>query len=152
MIESSGTPRSFTARGTCANPERVWQRWTDPQSWQEWDKGLTGASIVGEFRAGATGTIVGLDGRRSRFVVDAVDPGRSVRWHVPLPGAWMRLVRTLDRTDAGHLVTHHVQFTGLLSPLWARLLGRRFQPLLGPSVAALIALADAPTPADRPHG
>lgn len=145
MTETSGTWRDFEARTTCAEPGRVWQLWTAPHTWGEWDRGLAAARLDGEFRAGAVGTIVGLDGRESRFVVDHVDPGRSVRWHVPLPGARMELTRSLDAEGPRRRLTHRVRFTGPLSRPWGWLLGRRFKPMLGPTVDALVALAERPT-------
>lgn len=145
MAEVSGTDGDFEARAACAEPERVWRLWTTPATWGQWDRGLTSARLDGEFTAGASGTIVGRDGRRSRFVVDQVEPGRSVRWHVPLPGARMELTRSLLGEDRRE-VRHGVRFTGPLRVLWARILGRRFRPVLGPTVDALVALAGQSTP------
>lgn len=139
MIEVEGSRRDFRASGPVGDrAAEVWHRWTTPGTWSGWDRGLRGAELPGPFVAGARGTLVGLDGRRSRFVVDEVDPGRRVRWHVPLPGARMDLTRTI----ADGVAEHHVRFRGPLAPVWAAVLGRRFRPLLGPTLAALLADTD----------
>jgi hypothetical protein len=135
MTTVEGSPRDFRA-GTPVgdHAERVWQLWTTPSTWSTWDRGLRAAALDGAFTAGATGTVVGLDGRRSRFVVDEGDPGRRTRWHVPLPGGRMELVRTLGDGRA----EHRVRFTGPAAPVWAAVLGRRFRPMLGPTLDALL--------------
>jgi hypothetical protein len=133
-MQVDGDRRGFRARAACPDPDAVWRRWTDPATWGEWDRGLRSASLDGPFVAGASGTVVGLDGRRSRFVVDEVVPGERVRWHVPLPLARMELERTL----ADGAAEHRVRFTGPAAAVWARVLGRRFRPLLGPTVEAVV--------------
>ena len=63
---------------------------------------------------------------------------------VPLPGAAMTLTCTLGTgtpAPVGHLVT----FTGPLGRLWSWLLGRRFPPLLGPTVDAVAGARDEAT-------
>lgn len=137
MTDVEGGTRGFSARARCAHPEAVWRLWTTPSTWADWDRGLRSAELPGPFTVGATGTVTGLDGRRSRFTVDAVDPGRTTRWHVALPGGRMELTRLLDD---GH-VEHRVGFHGPLAALWAAVLGRRFRPLLGPTLDALLARA-----------
>lgn len=133
-MEVDGGTREFRARAACPDPEVVWRRWTDPATWGEWDRGLRSAELDGPFVAGAAGVLVGLDGRRSRFVVDEVDPGRRVRWHVPLPLGRMELERTLG----GGVAEHRVRFAGPAAAVWARVLGRRFRPLLAPTVEAVV--------------
>lgn len=144
MTEVRGGWRDFQARAACTEPDRVWWLWTTPDTWRTWDKGLTSAHLEGAFRVGAVGTVVGLDGRRSRFVVDEVRIGELVRWHVPLPGGRMTLTRSLVGDD-GRQVVHRVRITGPLSAAWGLLLGRRFKPLLGPPVDDLVTLAQQPT-------
>ena len=140
---ASGTPRDFRADAPAHDPDLVWRRWTTPSTRARWDRGLSAASLAGEFLPGARGTITGLDGRVSDFVVIAVDDdgdvggggSRRVEMHVPLPGARMVLVRTLLDGTA----EHRVRFAGPAAPAWGLLLGRRFRPLLAPTVAAVVA-------------
>ncbi|HXV94255.1 MAG TPA: SRPBCC family protein [Pseudonocardia sp.] len=133
MVEVSTLPRGFAARTTTADPEAVWRRWTDPGTWGSWDLGLRSAALDGEFAPGAQGMITGTDGRRSRFTVREVEPLRRTVVAVRLPAAEMVLTRTLDPgPQAG--VEHRVSFTGPLGALWSAVLGRRFRPLIGPTV------------------
>lgn len=137
MTPTEGSWRRFTARARCDRPDEVWHLWTTPSTWGEWDRGVRSAELTGPFATGATGTLTDLNGRRSRFTVDEVDAGRSTRWHVVLPGGRMELTRLLDD---GH-VEHRVRFHGPLAPVSAATLGRRFKPLLGPTVDALLTTA-----------
>jgi hypothetical protein len=142
MAQRSGTTKDFRAWDVTRHPDDVWRLWVSPDTWGTWDRGLRSGQLDGPFADGVTGTIVGLDGRRSRFVVDRVEEGRGVEWHVPLPGAAMRLSRTLQpQPEGAWRVEHRVHFTGALATVWAALLGRRFRPMLAPTVDALIAAA-----------
>jgi hypothetical protein len=140
MTAVEGSARDFRASAPVGDrADQVWQLWTTPSTWASWDRGLREAALDGAFATGATGTIVGLDGRRSRFAVDEVDPGRRTRWHVALPGGRMELVRTL----ADGRAEHRVRFRGPAAAAWAAVLGRRFRPLLGATLDALLLAANA---------
>ncbi len=130
-------PRGFAASTTATDPELVWRRWTDPATWGDWDRGLRSAELDGPFKPGARGTIVGLAGRRSRFTVCSVEPRVRVVIDVPLPAAVMVQTRTLQQGSPGR-AEHQITFRGALAGLWVRVLGRRFRPLLGNTVNAVV--------------
>jgi hypothetical protein len=111
----------------------VWHRWTTPATWGSWDHGLRSATLDGAFHVGATGRLVDLSGRSSRFTVRTVEPGRVCVVDVPLPSAVLRLTRT---SDAG-LARHEVAFAGPAAPLLALVLGARFRRLLRSTVPAV---------------
>jgi hypothetical protein len=146
MIEVEGGARRFFAEGSTTRADRVWQLWTNPQTWGEWDLGLRSASLTGPFAPGAVGRIVDLSGRSSRFTVEDVSPGTGYRYRVALPGARLVLTRTLRAAgaDPSSMVTvrHEVAFAGLLGGGWALLLGRGFRRQLGPTVERVLAAAD----------
>lgn len=99
-----------------------------------WDRGLRSATLDGDFVAGATGRLVDTAGRTSRFVVAEVDgQARRCVVDVPLPGAVLRLTRTLQDDVARHEVT----FTGPAGPVFALLLGGRFRRRIGPTLSAV---------------
>ncbi|RFU22833.1 SRPBCC family protein [Geodermatophilus marinus] len=145
MAETRQLRRGFAAVATTEDPGEVWRRWTEPATWGTWDRGLRRAELDGPFVPGARGVITGLDGRRSVFMVREVVPGQRVVVDVPLPGAAMTLTRTLG-TGAPTPVEHRVTFSGLLGGPWAAVLGRRFRPLLGPTVDAVAGARDGATP------
>ncbi len=137
-MTTEGTNGDFSGRVEAPDRDEVWRRWTTPATWGSWDAGLQSAEIDGPFTAGATGVITGLDGRRSAFAVVAVEPGREVRWEVPLP---LRSRMALTRTLAGGYAEHRVQFLGAGAKIWAAVLGRRFRPLMRPTMLALVSPA-----------
>lgn len=143
MTEVAGSLRSLTATAGTTRPDEVWRLWTTPATWGSWDGGLRSARLDGPFRPGARGEVVDRRGRRARLTVAAVDPGRRCEVHVALPGARLRLTRTLGEEVGGTAsVRHEVDVTGPLGLLWALVLGRGFRRLLGPAVDALVALAE----------
>ena len=136
MAETRPLRRGFAAATTTQVPDEVWRRWTDPTTWGSWDQGLRSARLDHPFEPGARGVITGLDGRRSGFVVREVVPRHRVAVEVPRPGAAMTLTRTLGAGRPAP-VAHAVRFTGRLGGVWSVLLGRRFRPLIGPTVDAV---------------
>lgn len=81
------------------------------------------------FVLGAKGTIV-AEGRRSKFTVVALTPGKSytIKTKLPLGGLYVR--RLFEETAEGNTITHEVWFRGVTSGLFARALGRDFRVML----------------------
>ena len=72
---------------------------------------------------------------------------------VRLPAAGLVLERTVRLADdqaPPTMIRHEVRFVGLLGPLFAVLLGRRFRELLPPTLEALVRLTDEPSPVNEP--
>ena len=141
MAEVSGKPTKFQATAKATDLDRVWSLWTDVDSWPTWDLGLTKASIDGPMTIGARGTIVGQNNRASRFEVIKIDPGKSFVFAIRLPGGRMILIREIDEEN----ITHRVMFTGISKSIFGALVGRPNMELIGPSVDAVIELAERKT-------
>lgn len=125
--------RTFGATTTTLHPDVVWLRWTDPRTWGDWDLGLRGAEVDGPFAAGSRGSLTGLDGRRSAFVIREVRDRELTVVDVRLPAAVMVLRRMLG-SGSPATVEHRVTFEGPLAALWSVVLGRRFRPLIAETV------------------
>lgn len=126
-----------------ASPGRVWQVEADPTCWHLWDTGLQKAEAARPLQHGARGTLTDRDGRRSRFVVEAWEPGRSYTIRIPLALSSMYLRRSLEAAEGGTRIRHEVYFKGFTAGLFARLLGRRFRPMLPETLQRLKALVEA---------
>lgn len=144
----TGTMTAFGATTSTTRPDRVWQLWTEPASWGDWDRGLSSASLEGPFEPGARGRLHDTSGRASPFVVEEVDGGRRCRVRVRLPAASLVLERSLlpSYAHSETLVRHDVRFAGPLGPVFAVLLGRRFRRLLPPTLDALVRRAEGTGP------
>lgn len=109
-------------------PEEVWWRWTEVETWHEWDTEVASAALEGDFNLGAKGNLKPKTGPGSSFTITELTPQQSYTFTTQLPLAKLHVKRSFsaDRTA----FTHEVSFTGLLAPLFGRLLGKRFQAVL----------------------
>lgn len=135
-----GTNREFSFTVPTTNPDRVWELWTTPSTWQEWDKSLKSASIQGKMSLGSVGQIVPLSGPKSTFSVVSFEPKKSYAFETRLPGAVLRVERlfNVDRTE----FTHRVSFSGLTAGAFARMFGPGFRAALPSTMRGLKSLSE----------
>lgn len=121
-------------------PEEVWQRWIDVGTWHEWDTEVKKASLEGDFELGAEGTLTPKTGPETSFVVTDFVPGQSNTFTMALPLCKLHIQHA--SSDDKKSSTHEVCFEGLLAPLFALLLGRRFRKVLPDVMANLRELTE----------
>lgn len=126
-----------------APPAQVWQVETDLARWPLWDTGLLRAEAATPLQQGVRGIMTDRDGRRSRFVVYAWEPGRGYTIRIALPLGAMYLRRSLQEVPGGTRIHHEVFFKGISAGLFARMVGRRFRSLIPETLQRLKALAEA---------
>ncbi|MEL7534204.1 MAG: SRPBCC family protein [Bacteroidota bacterium] len=115
---------------TDAAKEAVWQVWTEVENWQDWDSGLQSASLDGAFTAGAKGTILSLEGRKSRFKVVEYVEGQSYTFKTNLPLGALYVRRSFSEQEGQLRFTHEVWFQGLSAGLFAKMFGPKFRAVL----------------------
>ncbi len=115
---------------TTAEPEKIWDIWTDVPNWNTWDTGLKDASITGPFQLNAKGTIVSLKNRTSKFKVVHFEKGKSYTFKTRLPFSALYVKRYLEVRDGFTYFTHEVWFTGLTGGIFAKRFGPEFRRLL----------------------
>ena len=115
---------------TTAAATSIWTIWADVSRWAEWDTELDSARLEGDFRLGATGKLTPKKGPQSKFVISQLVDGESYTFTTQLPFCKLHVARFLCRQDSGTSFTHEVSFDGLLSVVFAKLLGKRFQLVL----------------------
>jgi len=135
-----GTNCDFRFTVPTSNPDGVWDLWTRPSTWAQWDRGLRSASLEGVMALGSVGRIVPLSGPASSFTVVAFDPKQSYAFETRLPGSVLRVERSFDaaRTE----FTHRVTFSGLTAGAFARMFGPGFRQALPPTMRQLQALSE----------
>ncbi|MEM1320100.1 MAG: SRPBCC family protein [Bacteroidota bacterium] len=127
---------------TSASPATIWSIWTDVPNWQQWDSGLKAASLEGDFKLKARGTIVSLEGRKTKFKVVAFEPGRSYTFKTNLPLGGLYVKRSLEEKDGKTMFTHEVWFKGLTGGLFAKRFGPKFRELLPEAMAQIKSIAE----------
>ncbi|MEL7148520.1 MAG: SRPBCC family protein [Bacteroidota bacterium] len=114
-----------------ADASKIWQIWTDVSNWKSWDKGLRDAFLAsGDFGLSASGTIIALNGQKSKFTIVAYQQGRSYTMKTRLPFGSLYVRRFLTTKDGIVTFTHEVRFAGLSAGLFAGLFGRKFRIML----------------------
>lgn len=142
--KAPGSNRDFSFTVATENPDQVWELWTTPATWGQWDRGLKSAEMDGPMALGSVGRIEPLSGPSSSFTVVAFDPKQAYAFETPLPGAALRVERSFnaDRTA----FTHRVRFTGLMAFFFASSFGPGFRRALPPTMRTLEALAAEQAP------
>ena len=115
---------------TSATPESIWRVWTDVTNWKAWDSGLKDAFLDEPFKLYATGTIVSLEGRKSKFVITEYVEGESYVMKTKLPLGSLYVKRYLTIEGGRTTFTHEVWFKGLTKGLFAKAFGGKFRAML----------------------
>lgn len=115
------------------SPAQVWSVWTNVNQWHTWDSGLQKAEMNSAFQKGSKGTLISLEGRRSKFKIVDLDEGRSYTFRTPLLFSSLYVKRYLKTNKGRTTITHEVWFKGLTAGLFANKFGPKFREML-PSV------------------
>lgn len=115
---------------TTASPDEIWSVWTNVNQWKDWDTGLKNASINGEFKLDAKGTIISLEGRKSKFKVVEYEEGKTYTYKTKLPLGSLYVKRYLKTENDTTTFTHEVWFKGLTAGIFAKAFGEKFRKML----------------------
>ncbi|MCC4107170.1 SRPBCC family protein [Serratia ureilytica] len=115
---------------TQATPEQIWAMWQDAASWPCWDRELEWVRLEGEFIVGTVGRMKPASGPEVKFRLSDVSPLRSFSDVAQLP--LTRLVFNHEylspqEDSATAQIRHSVTLSGLLAPLFGRLIGRKIK-------------------------
>jgi len=138
------------AETTSATPRQLWRRYREPTTWHEWDDQIEAVEFEGDFRLGAVGTLKPVGGPRTTFRLTEVTEAVSFTDVSRLPLARMRFDHCIE-AEADHTrFVHRISITGPLSPLFARVVGRRMAAELPAAMRALAALAERTPVPEQP--
>lgn len=132
----------FSVRTTHA-PSRIFARWADPTGWPDWDDEVRAVWFEGPAVVGARGRMKPENGPATTMRISAVDDGRLLTNTSRLPGALLTFEHIVAPAPAGSDVQVEVRLTGLLSPLWRRVLAKSMAGSAESSVTGLVAHLDA---------
>jgi polyketide cyclase/dehydrase/lipid transport protein len=127
---------------TPASPEAAWAVLADVAAWPTWDHEVEHAQLDGPLERGVTGTLKPAGGPTTRFTVIESEAPRRMTDVTRLPLARLTFDhRYAPAPGGGTRLTHAVRIEGPLSPLFARIIGRRVVAGLPQAMAALAAKA-----------
>jgi len=126
---------------TNGSPEQVYSLWSQVGQWHQWDADVNASGLNHCFATGETGWIKPMKGPRLGFTLTSVVENQSFVTQSRLPLCLMEFDHQVGTESGTTLVTHQVQFTGLLSWLFYRLLGSEVETGLNKAVQNLCLMA-----------
>jgi hypothetical protein len=127
-----------------ATPRAVWNLWSSPSTWSEWDEGVEHCTLEGPFAVGSRGTLKATGGPAARFRLTEVEPELGFADVTKLPLTTLEFRHTVEPLPAGGVcIRHHVRMRGLLAPLWSRILGKSLETGLPETVRSLARRAES---------
>jgi uncharacterized protein YndB with AHSA1/START domain len=146
----SAKAMQFEASTTIHAPAAtVFALYANVAGWPSWDPDLKASSLQGAFVSGAVGEVKPHSGPKSELRFVEVVQGKSVRMACKLPLGMMHFDYELQ-TQAGMggaasstIATHRTTFSGLLAPIWSRLIGSGMKKTLPAALAGLKSKAES---------
>lgn len=130
---------------TSATPPQLWACYAEPTTWPEWDQETARVSVQGPMAVGTRGTLKPVKGPATPFTFTEVIPGVGFTDVSRLPLARLTFAHHIEPTATGSRFTHRVTITGPLSPLFARVIGRKVAASLPAAMRALARFAEVNT-------
>ena len=129
---------------TKASREALWALYENSATWPIWDDGIESVSLHGPFVVGTKGTLKPAGGPEVVFEMVSVKRLHSFTDVSYLPLTKLIFTHAVDEQPDGQLkVTHRVAMEGLLSPLFAFVIGRKIKAGLPLAMKKLVALAES---------
>jgi carbon monoxide dehydrogenase subunit G len=106
-----------------ATPEQIFPFYENVSTWSSWDPDVQSSSIDGDFITGAKGRLKPVKGPETKIEFTEITKNQSFTTISKLPLCTMSFVHELVPSGEATEVAHKVVFSGLLSPLFGRLIG-----------------------------
>jgi uncharacterized protein YndB with AHSA1/START domain len=109
---------------TKASPARVWQVWSDVNTWPNWNPDMKESRLDGPLKAGQTGVINTRSGGKHDVVVTQFADGRSFELEsTAMPATKMAILATITPTSTGSRISQAFEARGLLAPVVGPMMG-----------------------------
>ncbi len=120
-----------------ATPSKIFSAYAAVTDWPVWDAEVEYASIEGEFKVGAEGKIKPKGAPESKIKIIELTEMKSFTLECKLPLCKMHFIHIITTEGAGSRVKNLLEFTGLLAPLFGRLIGKSIYKTMPNSLAGL---------------
>lgn len=134
---------------TSATPAQVWACYAEPTTWPEWDHEIAAVTLGGPMAVGTRGTLKPVKGPATPFTFTAVTPEAGFTDVSRLPLARLTFSHHIEAMATGCRFTHSVEISGPLSPVFARVIGKKIAARLPAAMRALARLAETAPAAAR---
>jgi len=106
-----------------ASAANIFALYENVDAWASWDPDVKSASIDGQFDVGVMGKLKPINGPQSKILLTEVVKDKLFTVTSRLPLCKMTFEHVLEPNGKDTTVLHKVSFTGLLSPIFGRLIG-----------------------------
>jgi uncharacterized protein YndB with AHSA1/START domain len=122
-------------REISAPPERVWDIWSDPTKWNQWNPSVKNMDLDAPFAAGTTGRMVTPSGRTHNVTFHNIQPGKSYELETKvIPGTRFTFHCEITPSATGSTVSQTVRITGpmafLVGPIAGSGIAKSFEKVL----------------------
>ncbi|MSQ24129.1 MAG: hypothetical protein EXR58_06215 [Chloroflexi bacterium] len=123
------------SRDTTASPDTLWQIWSDPTTWGEWNPDVAQVKLDGPFAVGTSGEMFMTSGRHHKITIESIESGKQFALlATAIPGHPFLFRCEVAATGSGSRVTQGVTvrgpLAGLLSPMMGEKVAEGFVPIL----------------------
>lgn len=108
-------------------PHDVWQLWSDPARWPDWNRDIERASLEGPFALGSVARIKFRRGPALRFEITALEPERLFTDETRLPLARLGHEHRVEPAGGRVRIRNRLYFDGSAARLYGLLMGRRMR-------------------------
>ena len=127
---------------TKASPESIWALWSDINTWKTWDHGIENGEIKGPFIEGANGWLKPKGGPKVKFKILRAEKNKIFHNRSSLPLTSLDFIHTLERDGDYTIVTQRVEMTGLLTFIFAKVIGSGIKKDMPSAMAKLVEMAE----------
>jgi len=120
-----------------AEPSAVFATYKDVSGWARWDPETESASIDGSFSVGSTGKIKPKGGPESKIRLIEVTENTSFTVECSLPLCKMQFIHLMSPNTNGTELVNQIEFSGLLGPIFGRLIGKGINKTIPVSLKGL---------------
>lgn len=120
-----------------APKEAVFAAYANVSGWPDWDPDVISAQLDGPFEAGISGKLKPKQGPESKITLINVNPDKSFTVECRLPLCRMHFEHELNPQGDSTEVTNKILFSGLLAPIFGRIIGKEIKDTLPGSLQGL---------------
>ena len=127
---------------TKAAPESIWALWSDIKTWKNWDHGIEDGALDDVFREGTTGWLKPKGGPKVKFKILKAETNKVFHDRSSLPLTSLDFIHTLEKQGEYTIVTQRVEMTGLLTFIFAKVIGSGIKKDMPGAMAKLVEMAE----------
>lgn len=128
---------------SAAKPETIFAIYAKVDQWNSWDSDTKSSSLVDGLSLGSKGILTPTKGKAVPMEVTALIPNQAFTVTSVIPLFKMVFVHELTVLEQGTKITHRVQFSGVLSFLLGRVIGKQVDLGLPITLQRLKSLAES---------